>query len=98
MGTLFYLSWELTLFSILFLPLSGYVISRIAKSLKYAARKGRRNWVDWFLDLEETLAGMAVVKAFHAEDRFHRRFDASNQRFQIDAPAVQARVPLISGF
>ena len=41
---------------------------------------------------------MAVVKAFHAEDRFHRRFDASNQRFQIDAPAVQARVPLISGF
>ena len=39
--TLFYLSWELTLFSILFLPLSGYVISRIAKSLKYAARKGK---------------------------------------------------------
>ena len=81
LGTLFYLSWELTLFSILFLPLSGYVISRIAKSLKYAARKGKEELGGLVSILEETLAGMAVVKAFHAEDRFHRRFDASNQRF-----------------
>ena len=81
LGTLFYLSWELTLFSILFLPLSGYVISRIAKSLKYAARKGKEQLGGLVSILEETLAGMAVVKAFHAEDRFHRRFDASNQRF-----------------
>ena len=79
--TLFYLSWELTLFSILFLPLTGYVISRIAKSLKYAARKGKEELGGLVSILEETLAGMAVVKAFHAEDRFHRRFDASNQRF-----------------
>ena len=81
LGTLFYLSWELTLFSILFLPLSGYVISRIAKSLKYAARKGKEELGGLVSILEETLAGIAVVKAFHAEDRFHRRFDASNQRF-----------------
>lgn len=81
LGTLFYLSWELTLFSILFLPLSGYIISRIAKSLKYAARKGKEELGGLVSILEETLAGMAVVKAFHAEDRFHRRFDASNQRF-----------------
>ena len=81
LGTLFYLSWELTLFSILFLPLSGYVISRIAKSLKYAARKGKEELGGLVSILEETLAGMAVIKAFHAEDRFHRRFDASNQRF-----------------
>ena len=81
LGTLFYLSWELTLFSILFLPLSGYVISRIAKSLKFAARKGKEELGGLVSILEETLAGMAVVKAFHAEDRFHSRFDASNQRF-----------------
>ena len=81
LGTLFYLSWELTLFSILFLPLSGYVISRIAKSLKYAARKGKEELGGLVSILEETLAGMAVVKAFHAEDHFYRRFDASNQRF-----------------
>ena len=81
LGTLFYLSWELTLFSILFLPVSGYVISRIAKSLKYAARKGKEELGGLVSILEETLAGMAVVKAFHAEDRFHYRFDASNQRF-----------------
>ncbi len=81
LGTLFYLSWELTLFSILFLPLSGYVISRIAKSLKYAARKGKEELGGLVSILDETLSGMAVVKAFHAEERFHARFDASNQRF-----------------
>lgn len=81
LGTLFYLSWELTLFSILFLPLSGYIISRIAKSLKYAARKGKEELGGLVSILEETLAGMAVVKAFHAEAQFHQRFDASNQRF-----------------
>ena len=81
LGTLFYLSWELTLFSILFLPLSGYVISRIAKRLKHAARNGKEELGGLVSILEETLAGMAVVKAFHAEDRFHSRFDASNQRF-----------------
>ncbi len=81
LGTLFYLSWELTLFSILFLPLSGYVISRIAKSLKYAARKGKEELGGLVSILEETLAGMAVVKAFHAEAHFHSRFNASNQRF-----------------
>ena len=81
LGTLFYLSWELTLFSILFLPLSGYVISRIAKSLKYAARKGKEELGGLVSILDETLSGMAVVKAFHAEERFHARFDSSNQRF-----------------
>lgn len=81
LGTLFYLSWELTLFSILFLPLSGYLISRIAKSLKHAARRGKEELGGLISILEETLAGIRVVKAFHAEEKFQRRFEASNERF-----------------
>lgn len=81
LGTLFYLSWELTIFSILFLPLSGYLISRIAKSLKHAARRGKEELGGLISILEETLAGIRVVKAFHAEEKFQRRFAASNERF-----------------
>ncbi len=81
LGTLFYLSWELTLFSVSFLPLSGFVISRIAKSLKFAARKGKEELGGLVSILDETMAGMSVVKAFHAEDSFYGRFNASNQRF-----------------
>ncbi|MDA0912402.1 MAG: ABC transporter ATP-binding protein [Bacteroidetes bacterium] len=81
LGTLFYLSWELTIFSVLFLPLSGYLISRIAKSLKHAARRGKEELGGLISILEETLAGIRVVKAFHAEEKFQRRFAASNERF-----------------
>lgn len=81
LATLFYLSWELTLFSMLFLPVSGYLISRIAKSLKHAARRGKEELGSLISILEETLAGIAVIKAFHAEQRFAERFHSSNERF-----------------
>ena len=79
--TLFYLSWELTLFSILFLPVSGYLISRIAKSLKHAARRGKEQLGDLISIIEETLSGMRVVKAFNAEDSFNERFRESNDGY-----------------
>ena len=81
LGTLFYLSWELTLFSMLFLPVSGYLISRIAKSLKHAAKRGKEELGGLISIMEETLGGMMVIKAFHAESKFEQKFSASNDRF-----------------
>ena len=81
LGTLFYLSWELTLFSMLFLPVSGYLISRIAKSLKHAAKRGKEELGGLISIMEETLGGMMVIKAFHAESKFEQKFSASNNRF-----------------
>ena len=81
LATLFYMSWELTLFSIFFLPISGFLISRIAKSLKHAARRGKEELGSLISILEETLGGIAVIKAFHAEEQFDRRFSTSNERF-----------------
>jgi len=81
LGTLFYLSWELTLFSMLFLPVSGFLISRIAKSLKHAAKRGKEELGGLISIMEETLGGMMVIKAFHAETKFERKFSASNDRF-----------------
>jgi ATP-binding cassette, subfamily B, bacterial MsbA len=79
--TLFYLSWELTLFSMLFLPVSGYLISRIAKSLKHAAKRGKEQLGDLISVIEETLGGMRVIKAFNAEIAFDRRFQKSNESY-----------------
>lgn len=81
LGTLFYLSWELTLFSMLFLPVSGFLISRIAKSLKHAAKRGKEELGGLISIMEETLGGMMVIKAFHAEAKFERKFKESNDRF-----------------
>lgn len=81
LGTLFYLSWELTLFSILFLPLSGYLISRIAKSLKHAAKRGKEELGGLMSIMEETLSGIMVIKSFRAEKKFNDRFGTSNQRY-----------------
>ncbi len=81
LGTLFAMSWELTLFALIFLPLSGFLISRIAKSLKHAAKRGKDRLGELMSVIEETLGGMRVVKAFHAEAAFSRRFDATNERY-----------------
>lgn len=79
--TLFILSWELTLFALIFLPLSGYLISRIAKSLKHAARHGKEHLGVLISVIEETLGGMRVIQGFNAQDAFRGRFAASNEAY-----------------
>ena len=81
LGTLFVMSWELTLFALIFLPISGYLISRIAKSLKNAAKRGKDRLGDLMSVIEETIGGMRVVKAFNAERDFAQRFDRTNQGY-----------------
>lgn len=81
LGTLFVMSWELTLFALIFLPISGYLISRIAKSLKNAAKRGKDRLGDLMSVIEETIGGMRVVKAFNAERDFAARFDRTNQSY-----------------
>lgn len=81
LATLFYLSWELTLFSILFLPLSGFLIGRVAKTLKNAARRGKEQLADLIAVIEETLSGIRIVKAFNAEGQFGNRFKEVNDGY-----------------
>ena len=78
-GALLALSWELTLFAMLFLPVSGIVISRVAKKLKKSALRGKEKLGSLSNILEETLSGIKVIKAFSATDAFEERFDKRNQ-------------------
>ncbi len=79
--TLFLLSWKLTLFVLIFLPISGYLISRISKSLKNAAKRGKDKLGELLVMTEETLGGMRIIKAFHAENSFKEKFDRLNDEY-----------------
>ena len=78
-GALLSLSWELTLFAMLFLPVSGIVISRVAKKLKKSALKGKEELGSLSNILEETLIGMKIIKAFGARNDFQKRYADRNQ-------------------
>lgn len=73
------ISWQLTLFSVLILPFSGYIISRIAKRLKSTAQKGQKKLGEVINVIEETLGGLKVIKAFNAENQMKRFFRSNNQ-------------------
>lgn len=78
-GALLALSWELTLFAMLFLPVSGIVISRVAKKLKKSALRGKEKLGSLSNILEETLSGIKVIKAFSATETFENRYAKRNQ-------------------
>ncbi|MBI1305615.1 MAG: ATP-binding cassette domain-containing protein [Bacteroidetes bacterium] len=78
LGSLFFISWELTLFVMLILPISGYIISRIAKSLKGTAHRGQIKLGEVMNVIEETLGGLKVIKAFNAESQLRNLFHKKN--------------------
>ena len=79
-GALFALSWELTIFALIFLPVSGVLISRIAKKLKQSALKGKEELGSLVNIMEETLSGVRIIKAFGVETLFSKRFKDRNDR------------------
>ena len=79
--TLVLMSWKLTLFAFIFLPVSGYLIARIAKSLKNAAKRSKSNLGDLIALLDESLTGIRVIKVFNAEDHFEKKFDETNEGY-----------------
>lgn len=76
--TMFLMSWQLTLFVLLLLPFSGWLIGRIGKSLKKRSTKGQEQTADLLTQIEETLGGLRVVKAFNAQHKLIERFDNQN--------------------
>jgi len=82
--TLLGISWELTLFVIVVLPITGLMIGLIGKSLKRTAKKGQEELGEVVTSLEETVGGIRIVKGFTAEDVFNRYFNKVNdQHFKL---------------
>lgn len=72
--TLFTISWQLTIFVLVLLPIAGFLIGRVGRSLKRASSKGQEQNAEILTQIDETLGGLRVVKAFNAESKLTLRF------------------------
>jgi subfamily B ATP-binding cassette protein MsbA len=75
-------SVKLTLFVFIVLPLAGYIIGRVGKSLKKTSRAGQNKMGDLLGIIEETLSGLRIIKAFNAEKRMDNRFDGEIEEYR----------------
>lgn len=83
MVILFTISFKLTLFAILVLPISGFLIGRIGKSLRRTTFRGQQRLGELLALLEETLGGLRIIKAFNGEEQMTERFFQTNNRFAL---------------
>nr|WP_294940668.1 ABC transporter ATP-binding protein [uncultured Mucilaginibacter sp.] len=93
---LFLISVKLTLISLLVLPLSGFIISRIVKRLKAQAIAGQQSYSNMISYLDEALSGIKIVKAFNATDFVKERFNEENKRYSKIAKSMARRQQLAS--
>lgn len=81
LSTMLMISWQLTLFVFILLPIAGYVMGKVGKRLKRTSFEAQTQWGTLMSLIEETLGGLRVVKAFNAEDRVRTRFFRENEEF-----------------
>ena len=78
---MFSFSIKLTLFVLVFIPISGGVISQIGKSLKRKSERVQNEQGEFLSIIEETIGGIKIIKAFNAQEKFVKKFASSTQRF-----------------
>jgi subfamily B ATP-binding cassette protein MsbA len=74
-------SWQLTVFVLVLLPLAGLVMGKVGKRLKRVSLEGQNQWGVLLSNIEETLGGLRIIKAFNAEHKVRSRFENENQKF-----------------
>jgi subfamily B ATP-binding cassette protein MsbA len=96
LGTMLTLSPQLTVISLLLLPVSGLLIARISKSLKRKSARVQEKSADLLARVEETLTGIRVIKAFNGEADMKRRFDRDNDLLTRSSIAMLNRQDIAS--
>ena len=92
--TLVVVSWQLTLFTIVFVPLFGWFMGYVGRKLKQNSIKAQALWSDTMSQVEETLGGLRIIKAFCAEEKMNARFDKINSAYRNDIMRVNIRQQL----
>ena len=90
-STLLFVSWQLTLFTLIFVPLMGWVMGFVGRKLKQKSIKAQALWSDTMSQVEETLGGLRIIKAFCAEEKMNRRFDRINSEYRENIRRVNTR-------
>lgn len=94
LSTMIFISWQLTLFVLILLPLAGLMMGEVGKRLKRKSFEAQEKWGVIMSFIEETLGGLRIVKAFNAEPKMGRRFRADTQEFFEMTNAVARRQSL----
>ena len=81
-GSLLYISWQLTLFTLIVLPALGWAMGKIGRRLKQSSHEAQAKWSETMSQLEETLGGMRIIKAFGAEEKMQHRFNSTTDEFR----------------
>ena len=93
-ATLIITSWQLTLFTIIVLPVMGWIMGRVGRKLKRKSLDAQNKWSETMSQLEETLGGMRIIKAFIAEDKMINRFVKCSNEFRDATSRVAMRQSL----
>ena len=85
------ISWQLTLFTLIIVPIMGWFMGFIGRKLKAQSIQAQALWSDTMSQVEETLGGLRIIKAFCAEEKMNRRFDKINSAYRNDIMRVNIR-------
>lgn len=92
--TLLLVSWQLTLFTLIFVPFFGWFMGKVGRKLKQNSIEAQGLWSDTMSQVEETLGGLRIIKAFCAEGKMNRRFDNVNTEYRNTIMRVNIRQQL----
>ena len=90
-STLIIISWQLTLFTIVFVPIFGWFMGFVGRKLKARSITAQSLWSDTMSQVEETLGGLRIIKAFCAEEKMNSRFDRINSEYRNHIKRVNIR-------
>ena len=93
-ATMIAVSWQLTLFTLLVVPGMGWVMGAVGKKLKRKSLEAQGRWSDTMSQLEETLGGLRIIKAFIAEKKMEKRFDKCSNDYRDAINRVATRQAL----
>ena len=88
---LLFISWQLTVFTLIIVPIMGWFMGWVGRKLKAQSVKAQGLWSDTMSQVEETLGGLRIIKAFCAEEKMNRRFDQVNSAYRNDITHVNVR-------
>ena len=89
--TLFAVSWQMTLFVLIVAPLAGWVMGMVGRKLKRQSASVQQQWGGIIAQLDETLGGLRIIKAFIAENKMEKRFMQINNAYRRDMSAMVIR-------
>src|SRR5690554_7492072 len=85
LATMLFISPKLTLFVFLFLPISGFLISRLGRALKRGSLQVQTEQGVFLSILEETMGGLRIIKGFHAEKQFQKKFRSEEHTSELQS-------------